>query len=248
MSTPDYDIERAIAEIRKFDKKRVSIVGKAKTLVKLGRKDNLGTTEETVWLLGGSETYVTDNDIDSIVSDNVADTQEVVIEGHTVDANGDLTFVVQTATLNGATRVALSTPLHRATRLYNNNSTDFAGTVKVYENGGNDHLTTDGANNQSLKCATSLSSQDYWILTGMLVSVNRQNSRSADFKLKIREKGKVFRTRFSLNAHSNGGSVYVPFRPCIIAKPNSDVEVTAVASGTSTVVEATLFGYLALIN
>lgn len=235
---------------------QVSIFEKEKVLVKFGRNDDLGTTLETVWLQGGNETFAIDNDIDSISSDSADDTQEVVVEGHTI-SGGELTFVVQTVTLTGQDTATLSTPLYRANRLYNNGSVDFSGTVYVYESGGtvtggvpqtaaDIHLKTDGNNNQSLKCATSLSSQDYWIITGLMGAVDRQQSRSVDFRLQIREYGKVFRTRYPFSAHSNSGSRFIQLEQPIIAPPNSDVRMLAIASGTTTVVDAAIHGYLAI--
>lgn len=206
----------------------------------------------------GEETYQTDNTIDSIVSSNAGDTQSVIVEGHTIDGNGDFTFVVQPATLNGQTPVTLSTPLARATRIYNNDSTDFAGTVYGYRSAATSvvsgvpqttaaiHLQTD-SNNQSLKAATTISKDDYWIISDVLVGVRRQQTRSVDFKFQVREKGKVFRTRLPFSGHSYAGTIPVPIRPYFIVRPNSDWRVNATSSGASTQVEFTALGTLAKI-
>lgn len=244
----DLGLAHAIAEIESAYGDRVSVDTKRKSLIKFGRNDSVGTIEEMVWLLGGMETYPTANTIDTIASDNAGDTQEVVIEGHTISGS-DLTFVTQTVDLNGTTDVSLPTPLYRASRLYNNDSTDFAGTVTVSDsNAVTNHLQTSGNNNQSLKAATSISSQDYWIVVGAVFSVNRQNSRSVDFKLQVRRVGKVFRTRFTASVNSTGGSVQVDFEPHLIVPKNSDVRVTATSSGSDTGVDATLKGYLAKVE
>ena len=225
-----------------------SVAKKGKSLIKFGRNATLDTTEETVWLIGGLETYKTANSIDSIVSDNAADTQDVIIEGHTIDGSGNLTFVVQSVTLNGTTDVLLTTPLARANRLYNDDSTDFAGTIRVFDSVAvTDHLSTNGTNNQSLKCATSISQNEYWIITGFTAAVNRQNNRSVDFSLQVREKGKVFRTRYTMSVDNNAGTVHVPFLQPLIVPPNSDIRVNATSSGSATQVESALHGYLAVI-
>lgn len=249
-------IQRSIDEILSVHGDTVLV--KPKSLIKFGRNDDIGTTQEMVWIQGGIETLVTSgNLIDTVSSSNAGDSQEVKIEGHTISGS-NLTFTVQTATLNGQNKVTLSTPLYRSTRIFNNDNTDLSGTVYVYEDdtitGGvpdtaaKIHLRTDGSNNQSLKCATSLSSQDYWILTGGLFSVNRQNTRNVDFKVQNKEFGKVFRTFFPISVGSSTGSVYVPFDPCYIIPKNSDVRVLATSSGVSTGVEAVLYGYLALVQ
>lgn len=251
-------IAHAIREIENTYGDNVSVYQKSKSLIKFGRNDDVGTTEETVWLRGGLETYATGNDIDSVSSSNSGDTQSIIVEGHTISGD-ELTFVVQSVTLTGQTPATLTTPLYRATRLYNNGSSNFAGTVYCFESGGtvtagvpqttaDIHLQTDGVNNQSLKAATSISNQDYWIVTGLTCSVNRQNTRSVDFKLQLRLYGKTFRTIYPVSVSSNSGSDYIEFNPCIIIPKNSDVRVQATSSGASTGVEAAIHGYLALVK
>jgi hypothetical protein len=243
----DYHLDRAIAQIYADYGDVVSIVDKNKTLTKYGRNDNLGTTEETIWINGGNENYPTGNDIDTITTTlGGGNNQELVIEGHT-KSGSDLTFVSQTATLNGNTNVVLTTPLYRANRMFNNGATDLAGTVLVVDLGTSTHLSVTGDVNQSLKCATSTSSEDYWIITGWSFGVNRQQTRSVDFKLKIREFGKTFRARALGSSNSAVGSNYIPFVEPLIMIPNSDMKVTGISSGTGTGVEATVFGYLAKI-
>lgn len=251
----DFWVQHAIDVIRNEDSVEVSVDTKAKDLTKFGRNTDLTTTEELVWIQGGIETLPTTNAIDKFSSSDAGDDQDVVVEGHSI-SGGNLTFVTQTVTLNGQTETSLDTALARATRLYNAGSTDFAGSVYVYEddtvtNGvpqtaSKIHLRSDGSNNQSLKCATSLSQNDYWLLTSFVCSVNRQNSRSVDFKLQTRDSGGVFRTKRTLAVHSNSGSREIQFRPFLIVKPNSDVRVLATSSGASTQVDAQLQGMLAI--
>jgi len=247
-SARDHRLIRAIANIKAQYGDDVSVEEKNKGLIKFGRNDNLGTTLATIWQIGGNETYPTGNDIDIVTSDNAGDTQEVIIEGHTM-SSGNLTFVSQTATLNGTSNVTLTTPLFRANRLINNGTADFNGTVTVEDSGAaTTHLQTSGTNNQSLKAATSLSQFDYWILTGLKVGVNRQQTRSVDFRLQVREYGKVFRGIYPIAASSNSGAVYVPFDPYLIIPPNSDIRVVGVSSNTGTGAEAAIHGHLAIIT
>lgn len=249
-------IQEAIREIKSTYWDDVSVRKKKKQLVKFWRNDSVWTSEETVWLRWWFETYVTWNDIDTVSSSNAWDSQEIVVEWHTLSGS-DLTFVVQTATLDWQNKVTLSTPLYRSTRIYNNWSTNFSGTVYVYEDTAISwgvpsdtskvHLQTDWSNNQSLKCATSLSSIDYWIVTWLTCSVNRQNTRSVDFKLQIRDFGKVFRTRMPISVHSYQWSYYQPFFPALIVPKNSDARLTAISSWSSTWVEGIIHWYLATI-
>ena len=246
-------VGRAINGIARSFGDTVSLPRKGKKLSKFGQNTDLGTTEETVWQQGGKEVLATGNDIDTVSSSNDTDTQNIIIEGHTLSGS-DLTFVIQTATLTGQTGVTLSTPLYRATKMYNDNGTDFSGDVYLYESGGtvtsgvpqvsdDIHLKA-GADNQSLKCQTSLSSTDYWAITSVALSVDRQQSRAVDFKLKIKEFGKVWRTRLPAAVHSSGGTVQLHLDPPIIAKPNSDIRMDATSSGINTEVEAIISGHL----
>lgn len=138
-----------------------------------------------------NETFATGNTIDSVISDDAADDGKIVtIEGHTVDGSGNLTFIVQNATLGNVTRTALTTSLYRATRMYRtpgtfaSPATDLAGNIYVYDNsvGATGHtsgtpneatatkLLILAGNQQTEKCATSLSSKDVWIITRVAAS------------------------------------------------------------------------------
>lgn len=236
----------------------VSFFSKSKSLRKFGRNDDIGTAFETVWQRGGDETYVSTNIINKFSSSNAGDTQTMVVEGHTCTDNVPTTFVVQVVTVAGQVETDLTTALCRVNRAYNTGATDFAGTVYIYEDdtvtagvpqtAAKIHAQTNGANNQTLKAATSLSSSDYWVVTEIEMGVNRQNSRSVDFRFQVREAGKVFRTAYSGNCHTNAGTCVISIDPPLIIKPSSDVRVRAISSGTTTGVEASLNGYLGEIR
>jgi len=137
-----------------------------KTFVhKFGQAPEFATNNGEVTIWDGADksgidemtyTWSTSVAIDSISSSNDNDTQEVQIQG--LDA--DLNLVIQTATLQGQTRVALSTPLIRVFRAKNSDTVDFAGYIYVYENTtlsagvpvdtSKVRLVIQGANNQTL--------------------------------------------------------------------------------------------------
>ncbi|CAN8142792.1 hypothetical protein THIOSC15_770002 [uncultured Thiomicrorhabdus sp.] len=68
--------------------------------------------------------------IDSISSSSISDTGTIQVQG--LDANWEL--ITQVVTLNGQTRVALTTPLLRAFRGKNTGTIPLVGNIVIYEN------------------------------------------------------------------------------------------------------------------
>lgn len=243
---PDFRIAHAINEINNVYSDNVSIWQKAKSLIKFGTNGDLDSSvSETIWETGGNEALKTANDIDVVVSTSASDTQSVTIEGHTISGN-DLTFVSQTVNLNGTTNVSLTTPLARANRLVNNNGTDFVGDITVEDNGTSVNLTVKGTDgqNQSKKCATSLSSVDYWIITELSGGVVGSVSATVNFELQIKSTTGVWRTIYEFNSSSYTD---IQLTPCIIVPPNNDIRVLGTSGTNNTQAVANIRGYLAVI-
>jgi len=235
----------------------VSVNAKNKDLLKFGRNENVGTSETCLAHMVGSElheTYVSSNIINSIISSDNGDDQEVKIEGHTVDGNGDFTFVVQTATLNGQTAVTLGTALARVTRCYNNDSSVMAGDIYItetdtYSVGVPDtdakvHLKILAGQQQSEKAETTISKDDYWIVTGFYGDLLNKTAAFAEVDLQIRNKGKVHRTVIDIGV-SDGSRGEHEFKPYLIVPSNSDIRLVSVASASSTDVSGGIQGILA---
>lgn len=258
-------LEHAINVIKKNYGDNVSVSVKSKDLLKFGRNTAVGTSEATVMTLAGSEveeTYVSGNDITHFASSASGDTSiEIVVEGHTISGS-DLTFSTQTVTLNasnGQTKTALTTPLARITRAYNNNGTELTGnvyfaedvtfTAGVPQTDSAVHLIIPAGQQQSRKCSTSISSTDYWIITTATFACLEKTSAFTSFVIESRVIGKVFRPISSdYSAASSGGTTIIKFDPYVIVPKNSDVRVQAVASASGTDVEASIQGYLAQIT
>lgn len=255
----DYFLDHAVHVIESTYGDVVSIEQKAKDLLKFGHNDLVGTDQATIQHQPAGilhETYVSSNLITSVISDDVGDTQDIVIEGHTSTDGLSFTFVTQTATLTGTTVVTLSTPLARVTRLYNDDNTDLAGTVYVTEDdtytaGVPDtatkvHLQTETGENQSEKCSTTISSQDYWILTSFSGDMLKKSAAFAEIELQIRRPGKVFRT-VDIISCTDGGRGRQEFKPYIIVPKNSDVRLVARANAASTPIAGSIQGVLAIV-
>ena len=259
---PDGRLVQGEREVYSTYGQRVSTDAKAKSLLKFGKSGDLSSTAglQTVWSVNGNETYVSDNLIDRVISSSTSDTQEVTIEGHTIEGAGvdaKFTFVVQAVTLNGQTPVALTTPLARVSRVNNNNGAEIVGVVAVYQdsavtNGVPDDVTKVHINiplgfQQSFKAATTFSNTDYFLLTGCYGAVSQKQTAAADFYLELREVGKSFRQIACLTASSSGGSFNIEFDPAIILPRNADVRVRCTTGTNNAVVFTNFRGYLAKV-
>ena len=259
----DRRLLRAIDETTAFlGGERWSVWRKSKSLAKFGRRAGLGGTHSTVAALGGEahETLLTTNGITSIISSDAGDTETVTIEYHTINGGGDeLTFGVQTATLNGQTAVALTTPCARVSRIYNSSSTELAGDVYVYEGGATtlgvpDDATTIHAqivagDQQTKKAATSISNTDVYFITGITASVvaGTPGSQVIDFDVELKALDGVWLPRLEWSCQIGGQvTTTIDLDPVIIVPKNHDVRIAAVAaSGTGVDVDAVFRGYLA---
>lgn len=253
----------------------VSIQSKAKNLTKFGRTSNADSgVATTIAQFQGSvvnETFVSTNIIDSVVSDSASDTETLVIEGHTIDGSGNLTFVSQEATLTGTTEVTLGTPLARANRAYVKAGTfaspasDLVGNVYIYDN-------TDGisagvpvtaaatkcmivaGSNQTEKCATSISSADYWLINHITVAIpaGAASTVNVEFNFEIRDvaNGGVWLplgVQISLRAGSQSVYQEIVGYETIIPK-NHDFRAVALSNTNNTEVLCDVSGVLAIVT
>lgn len=250
----DPHVQQALAVILSTWGETASVLTKMKNVNKFGRNQNASATSQTVWSQGGDEVYLTSDLIDTMSSSSASDTGTVRLESHTL-SGGNFTFLVQTPTLNGQTKVSI-TPVARTSRIANTGSADFVGDIYAYEDtaivagvptdGTKIHAKAIlGRGNTTLKCATTMSSVDYWLITGIEVSVLKKTAAFCEFSLQIREYGGVFRTVDTLSASNSSGSTEKMFRPFLIAPPNSDIRVICTADGSGTDVSAAVYGMLA---
>jgi len=254
---PDGRLVQAEREIERQFGQKVSVDRKAKSLIKFGKSVPLATGSlQTVWTVGGNETYVAANTIDSISSSSALDNQEIYLECHTLDGDGNFSFLSQVVTLNGRNRVALPVPVARVSLAYNNNGSELAGRVAVYENtaltGGiptdtsKIHIDIPLGLQESFKAATTFSESDYFILTGGFGSVSLKQDGAADFYLEIREKDKVFRQLAAVSAAS-ASPWTINLDPAVVLPTNSDIRVRVETSANNVVVFTVFQGYLAKV-
>ena len=169
---------------------------------------------------GGSE-YTYDPDgtapIISIASSDSGDSQELSIQG--LDIDGNLT--IQLITLNGTTRVALTTSLWRVFRIFNNGNVDLSGTVFCYTGTGTVPSIGDPevralinpGNEQTLMCLYTIPIGKVGFLyrgeIGVQLDGNAGSlSEYALWNYKSRRFGKVFRVKKSGSCMIGGSAVY----------------------------------------
>lgn len=263
MVTTNFDVYMAEQIIENTFGDKVSVLDKKKTLLKFGKRTDLGsTTRSTLAIMGGNlnETYVTDNTITHFSSSSANDTGDCYIEGHTVTGTGtsaQFTFVTQTVTLAGQTKTALTTPLARVSRVANTSATEWEGDIYVAEdvtftNGVPQtasaiHIQVPAGEQQSFKAASTISNSDYYIITGGAVTVDKKTNAVVDFRLEVRLVGGVFRP-VALISCTQGDAKFIPLDPPAIVPKNADFRITGIASTTSVEAGAWVNGYLASVQ
>ena len=236
---PDARLVQAEREIYSQYGVDVSIDAKAKSLLRFGRNPDLGLTRETVWTLGGHENYLNANLITHISSSSALDNQLIRIESHTIDANRDFTFVVQTVQLQGQTKVALPTPVARVSMALNANSHNLVGAVYVYEDTAisagvptdltKAHIQIPAGSNQSFKAATTFDKDTFGIVTQGFGGVGNKQTANVEFELEVRAKGGVFVQGAAIVAGSSSGNFNVTLDPVAIVPANGDIRVTCIS-------------------
>jgi hypothetical protein len=233
-------------EVRRDYGADVSIIQKSQQLIKFGRSDLGGVDISTLWSQGGNEVFLSDNTITKLTC-AVASTTTIVVEGHTVDGDGDFTGVVQTITLNGLADVALPIPLARCSRLYNDGGAPLTGDVSARTAADVVYCNIPAGSQQSFKAATTISKDVFFGMNGFQVAVSKKTAATAEFQMEIRLKGKVFRSRDLMVAASPGSTVLDIYQPWLVIPPNSDIRIRTIASGNSTPVAGSFEGLLASV-
>lgn len=256
-SSQDFRIAWAEAFIQDTYGSPVSVERKKKLLDKWGYNPTLDTADGqvTVSATGTNETLQTSNSITHIVGGS-GDTHTVFVEGHYLDASGNLIFYVQSKALTSTTPVALTQPLARASRAYVPQGGAPTGPITVtIGSGGTVVLTIIAGEVQSEKCQTSLSYRDFWIIENYGAAVLTSNNASVSFQLQFRPLFAPDGTAYT-NPNwrpvtrrwllGNGGRAQFPQETPIIIPSNSDVRIIASTTANSTQVTAHIDGYLAI--
>jgi hypothetical protein len=183
--------------------------------------------------IGGLYNYDANNTapITSLISDNTGDLEPIEITG--LNINGE--EVVQTITLDGVNRVALTTPLWRVYRMQNVGVNDLQGNVYCYIGVGGIPAQADqraiitGNNNQTLMSIYTIPlGKVGFLFKGEVGMARSQSSGTANVTYYSRRYGRVFINKKDLDINNQGSSIYQDLRafPDIIPAL-TDIKITA---------------------
>jgi hypothetical protein len=240
----EYLVKHAIDVIKATYGDDVSVEAKNKDLLKFGRSKQVQTTKSTLMTLPTgvyNETYVSTNIIDTVSSSSASDTEIITVEGHTI-SGGVFTFVTQNATLNGQSKVVLETSLARVSRMFNTGSNDLVGDIYCYEDdtitagvpstGTKVHCMIENGLNNSEKASTTISNNDYWVVTEFYGDCLEKVNTFGILHFEIREAGSVFRNKIDLSCNDTSAANH-EFHPYIIVPKNADVRLRVSSSSAN---------------
>lgn len=228
-----------------------------KSLHKYGRYDSVGTSLVDLNYGGYDLVHSSTNSIDKISSSSTSDTAvSVTIEGMTI-SNGIYTFASQTASLNGQNKVTLTTPIATCTRIRPSGTTAVVGNVFAYEDGtisGGVPTDTSTIGNvleaigqSTFASGSSIAGNNYFIMTKWYAYMNKKTDAQADVYLTWRDVGGVYITR-EVRGITRSQPIDSIFQPYQIVKPNSDFDISALASTTGVDITAGVYGVFADIQ
>ncbi len=262
-SSQDFRVAYAEADLYNRLGQSFSVEAKTKELDKFGYNGDLDAatlaTRKTVANLQAgataNETLQTTNSITHIVGGS-GDTQSVRVEGHYLDASGNLIFHVQNKTLTATTPVALDQAIARCSRMYVAQGGVPTGPIDATIGSGGTAVTRIAAGDvQTQKCASSTSYRDAFVVLNYGGASFGTGNARVQFRLEERplfdNDGNAYTnpnwrplTRDWLL--SDGGSKEFPQETPIVIGPNTDFRVSAWSSSANSIVVAHIDGFLAI--
>jgi len=220
---------------------------------KFGNAPDFDSTDGDITMWDGAEDgtawenmvydYSATADIDSVSSEDAGDTVDLEVQGLDADYN----VVVQTVTLNGQTRVALTTNLIRIFRSKNVGATDLVGHVFVYVNGAITGGIPDDAstiravvhpeNNQTEMAVFTIPANRKGYLCCLFASTaGASKATSYVIRLKARPFGQVFQLKHKGAIADDGTSHFAHvFNEPEVFAAKTDIEITIeIADGAKT--------------
>lgn len=186
-------------------------------------------------------TYSTTADIDTLSSSSTADTQDIEVQG----LDSDYNLIVQTVTLDGQSKVSLTTSLIRVFRLKNVGSADIVGEVYCYvdstitagvpNNETDVRAIIEDGNNQTLMAIYTVPAGETGYMRDYYAALIRSADNQSRVKLFARPFGQVFQLKHQIGL-SNRGTSYLQHKftePEVFAE-KTDIVLVADAEANDT--------------
>ena len=248
---PDPIIRSAMIEI--YEKYGHVVENNYKRLRKYGLSRQVQQNTPTLIMTNKTgvfaEVLPTTNSIDSVVCSGY--TGSFDLEYHTIDGSGNKTFDTQTVNVVAGVGT-LETPCARVSTaenftaaltadlyIYENSSV----TAGVPDDGTKIHLKVEQAANHSLKCATTVEQNKYWIIDTLYGSVNTKTSAFCKATLFTKNGDLVSENRYE-GGLINGAQPPLEVPGLIIVKPNEDAWVSGTADQNRREMSFGAAGYL----
>lgn len=220
---------------------------------KFGEAENIDPADAFVDVWDGSNdsnalktyTFSTTADIDYLVSANNGDTQDIEVQG--LDTNWDLT--IQTITLTGQTKVALTTALIRVFRMKNMGTTDLSGNVYCFvdctvtagvpQTAANIRSIVQSSNNQTLMAIYCIPNGKTGYVYRRWAAIASKISGYSTLRSLARPTGGVFQLKYSSALATTGNSVDEQIFPFPMKMgQKTDLKMMADASANNMAVSA----------
>ena len=205
---------------------------------KFGRGAAIGAAIEDVWDPGGTWVEPPVAQLHTLVSTAAGDTQAVQIEG--VDTNWDLQS--EAVTLTGTTPVNTANSYLRVFRVYNNDTTTFAGTITIAALiAGTTQAQILVPNNQTLMAIYAVPNAFEASVTQLWAAIGGASAAGVkvDISLWTRKVNKVWRIQHFTGIIDDGTSHFThKFDPPLYAPQKTDIKVTATPDKAATDISA----------
>lgn len=215
---------------------------------KFGYNNDVGTSQEEIWNVGGVESYLSSAETMNIVSTSTDDDGDPTGTGaHTLIIFGlddDYLPVQETVTLNGTSNVLTSTAFLRVLRMIvtaAGSTGSNVGTITCTASSSSSvHAQINPTDNQTLKINFSIPADKHGLITHAELGCAKNDD--CEIRFKVRQFGEVFQTKRLLNFYQQTVSFsnIIP----ILLQPKCDVTITALSSAGGVKVSANIDYYL----
>lgn len=218
---------------------------------KFGFNPDVGTTEESIWDLGGIYDYLSSAQTLTISSDDANDTsagtgaRTVTIFGY--DSN--FAAIKESVTLNGQTPVSTSGEFIRVFRMVVNSAGSGGENAgKIYAGTGtvtagvpaNPYAAITEGRNQTLMCVWTVPGNKNAYMTSVFVSSQNSSNATVQIRLVARPENEVFQTKYEFIVTQAGGPIWAPFNIPNKFTSKTDIEIRAISSVGASDVSAAL--------